>query len=163
MNVQDLTRCDVPKALVELGAESGHTRLLPVQELAARRYGLFRGESLIVCAPTSSGKTFVGEMAAGYHMMQGRQCLYLAPLKALAAEKFDAFRRRYAPLSARVVVSTRDDPQFDATNTHRAAPHLPCPHIDREMLARLSRKALEMRFRWNDADPKKTTKAETCV
>jgi thioester reductase-like protein len=49
----------------------------------------------------------------------------------------------------------RDDPQFDATNTHRAAPHLPCPHVDRDMLARLSRKARQMRFRWNDATAKK--------
>ena len=57
----------------------------------------------------------------------------------------------------------RDDPQFDAANTFRAAPHLPCPHVDRNMLARLSRKAVEMRFRWNDDLPKKKPKAEACV
>lgn len=49
----------------------------------------------------------------------------------------------------------RDDPQFDTTNTRRAVPHLPCPHIDRDMLARLSRKAREMRFRWSDPSAKK--------
>lgn len=56
----------------------------------------------------------------------------------------------------------RDDPQFDATNTHHAAPHLPCPHVDRDMLARLSQKAREMRFRWNDAVVKKR-EAQPCA
>lgn len=56
----------------------------------------------------------------------------------------------------------RDDPQFDATNTHRAVPHLPCPHVDRDMLARLSRKAREMRFRWNDA-PAARRKPQHCA
>jgi len=44
----------------------------------------------------------------------------------------------------------RDDPVFDSTNTRRAAPHLPCPHIDLTMLNHLSRAAIDMKFRWND-------------
>lgn len=44
----------------------------------------------------------------------------------------------------------KDDPVFDASNTLRALPHLPCPHVDREMLARLSRVAIERRFNWRD-------------
>ncbi|MBX3443221.1 MAG: SDR family oxidoreductase [Planctomyces sp.] len=44
----------------------------------------------------------------------------------------------------------RDDPVFDSTNTQRAAPHLPCPHVDRDMLVRLSEIAIENRFGWKD-------------
>ena len=40
----------------------------------------------------------------------------------------------------------RDDPQFDMTNTHRAAPHLPCPQLDREMMSQLARFAIDANF-----------------
>jgi thioester reductase-like protein len=40
----------------------------------------------------------------------------------------------------------RDDPTFDRTNTLAATPHLPCPHVDREMLLRLSQWAIESNF-----------------
>jgi hypothetical protein len=40
----------------------------------------------------------------------------------------------------------RDDPQFDTTNTRAAAPHLPCPHVDRSLLLMLGRKAIEVQF-----------------
>jgi len=44
----------------------------------------------------------------------------------------------------------RDDPLFDSTNTQKAAPHLICPHVDRDMLVRLSEAAIENRFNWKD-------------
>ena len=40
----------------------------------------------------------------------------------------------------------RDDPFFDATNTRRAAPHLPCPELDREMMSQLARFAIDANF-----------------
>lgn len=44
----------------------------------------------------------------------------------------------------------KDDPEFDSTNTQRAVPHLPCPHVDRPMLLHLSRVAIENGFNWRD-------------
>jgi len=44
----------------------------------------------------------------------------------------------------------KDDPEFDASNTLAALPHLPCPLVDREMLVRLSRVAIERGFNWRD-------------
>jgi thioester reductase-like protein len=49
----------------------------------------------------------------------------------------------------------RDDPIFDASHTRRAAPHLPCPHIDLAMLNHLSRTAIDMRFRFSDPATRK--------
>ena len=43
----------------DLGGE-----LLPVQERAIVQHGLFAGRNLVVFAPTSSGKTMIGEMVA---------------------------------------------------------------------------------------------------
>ncbi|MFV0446281.1 MAG: SDR family oxidoreductase [Planctomycetaceae bacterium] len=44
----------------------------------------------------------------------------------------------------------RDDPEFDCSNTRRALPDLPCPHVDRSMLLRLSKAAIANRFSWKD-------------
>lgn len=40
----------------------------------------------------------------------------------------------------------RDDPQFDTTNTQRAAPHLPCPRITRKVLRHLAEWAIQNNF-----------------
>ena len=42
----------------------------------------------------------------------------------------------------------RDDPVFDASNTLRAAPHLPCPTADRDLLVRTARFAVQGNFGW---------------
>ncbi|MFN0198576.1 MAG: SDR family oxidoreductase [Planctomycetaceae bacterium] len=44
----------------------------------------------------------------------------------------------------------RDDPVFDCTNTLQAAPHLPSPYVNREMLVRLAKIAVDMNFTWSD-------------
>ncbi len=40
----------------------------------------------------------------------------------------------------------RDDPKFDMANTLRAAPHLPCPKLDHEMMWQLARFAIDANF-----------------
>ncbi len=42
----------------------------------------------------------------------------------------------------------KDDPHFDYTNTTQAAPHLPCPIVDEEMLEKMCRFAMESNFGW---------------
>ena len=44
----------------------------------------------------------------------------------------------------------RDDPEFDSNNTKIAAPHLPCPEINAELLKHLGDVATEMDFRFTD-------------
>ncbi len=59
----------------------------------------------------------------------------------------------------------RDDPQFDVTNTRRAAPHLPCPCVDSAMLTRLARYAIESNFgrgRSRENQPRKKLGSLTC-
>jgi len=45
----------------------------------------------------------------------------------------------------------RDDPRFDATNTHRAVPGLQAPALDEETIRRLCRFAIGNNFRWPPA------------
>jgi thioester reductase-like protein len=47
----------------------------------------------------------------------------------------------------------KDDPTFDSTNTRTAAPHLPCPHVDRKMLLRMAEYAMRVNFTSPRAKP----------
>ena len=49
------------------------------------------GKSFVVAANTASGKTFIAEVAAINAIRKGKKVVYLAPLKALASEKFEDF------------------------------------------------------------------------
>ncbi len=70
-------------------------RLLPVQS-AAVEAGLLEGEDLLVASSTATGKTLVGELAGLENVLDGRgKMLYLAPLVALANQKYERFRERY--------------------------------------------------------------------
>ncbi|KAK0339539.1 hypothetical protein LTR94_034119, partial [Friedmanniomyces endolithicus] len=49
----------------------------------------------MVVAPTSAGKTFVGELAALKAIADGRKAVFLLPYKALVNEKFEDFSALY--------------------------------------------------------------------
>ncbi len=87
--------------------------LLPLQEKAVREFGFLHGRDLVVFAPTASGKTFVGELAALRQIEQGRAVAFLVPTRALAEEKAREFCERYRNLRLRVVCSTRERPESD--------------------------------------------------
>ncbi|MBY0552787.1 MAG: DEAD/DEAH box helicase [Candidatus Obscuribacterales bacterium] len=56
---------------------------------------LARGESVVVCAPTGSGKTVIAEYAVEMALEQNRRCYYTTPLKALSNQKFSDFKKKY--------------------------------------------------------------------
>ena len=116
--VRDLRKYEMPDTLLEIWERQQGEFLLPVQEVAVQRYGLFDGRSLLISSPTSSGKTFVGEMAALRAAFAGRRVLYLTPLRALAEEKYETFRARYGTYGVKVVVATRDRREFDHDIEH---------------------------------------------
>lgn len=54
-----------------------------------------RGSSVVVSAPTSSGKTLIAEAAAVATVARGRRLFYTTPLKALSNQKFREFRETF--------------------------------------------------------------------
>ncbi|MEB3198265.1 MAG: DEAD/DEAH box helicase [Candidatus Sericytochromatia bacterium] len=54
---------------------------------------LLAGRSVLVSAPTGSGKTIVAEFAIFLARSQGRRCIYTTPLKALSNQKYRDLRR----------------------------------------------------------------------
>jgi helicase len=113
MRVETLEAYNLPPEILSIWRERVGPELLPVQERAVKEYGLFGRENLIVFSPTSSGKTFVGEMAAVKAARENTKVFYLVPLKALAEEKAREFRDRYAKVGIKVVVSSRDHREHD--------------------------------------------------
>ena len=55
------------------------------------------GHSVLVAAPTGSGKTVVAEFALEQALDAGRKCFYTTPLKALSNQKFGDFAAAYGP------------------------------------------------------------------
>src|SRR6476469_3335900 len=53
------------------------------------------GRSVVVCAPTGSGKTLIGEYAIYRALKRGGRVFYTTPLKALSNQKFRDFRDRF--------------------------------------------------------------------
>ncbi len=68
---------------------------------------LDEGHSVVVAAPTGSGKTLVAEYAVARALSQGRKAFYTTPLKALSNQKFGDFSRTYG--AARVGLLTGDN------------------------------------------------------
>lgn len=89
MKVRDL---DIPKEAVDLLEQYGAHTLYPPQAKAVSA-GVMEGKSVLVSAPTASGKTLVAILAI-MSMFQrgGRRAVYLSPLRALAAEKHYEFK-----------------------------------------------------------------------
>ncbi|WP_291313560.1 DEAD/DEAH box helicase [Corynebacterium sp. UBA2622] len=46
------------------------------------------GRGVLVCAPTGSGKTIVGEFAVSLALSRGTKCFYTTPIKALSNQKY---------------------------------------------------------------------------
>lgn len=65
--------------------------LYPPQELALSK-GVMNGNNILVTTPTSSGKTLIGLMGMINILNKRKKVVYLTPLKALAAEKFNEFK-----------------------------------------------------------------------
>src|SRR6266436_837489 len=64
------------------------------------------GEHVVASAPTSSGKTMLGELAAVRGALDRRRTLFLLPLKALVSDKLRQFRRVYGPFGIRTIEAT---------------------------------------------------------
>ena len=67
----------------------------PFQVMAAE--AVERGESVMVTAPTGTGKTLIAEAAVHVSLARGRRVFYTTPLKALSNQKFRDFTNAYGP------------------------------------------------------------------
>jgi helicase len=107
--VADLAAFDMPAPVLAEWASRFTGGLNSLQLEAVNEFRILDGASLLVVAPTSSGKTFIGELAAVRAVLESRKAVFLFPYRALVNEKFDEFSRLYGDrLGMRVVRCTGD-------------------------------------------------------
>ncbi len=107
--IDELAVFGLPTPLLTEWSSQFATGLNMLQLSAVNDHRILDGQSLLVVAPTSSGKTFIGEMAAARAILDGRKAVFLFPYKALVNEKFDQFSRIYGErLAMRIIRCTGD-------------------------------------------------------
>src|SRR5574340_1700120 len=88
-----IEQLDIPPSTIEFLQKTGYVNLYPPQEKTVKA-GLLEGKRILVSAPTASGKTLIASLAIIKHLSEKRgKIVYLSPLKALASEKFNEFKK----------------------------------------------------------------------
>jgi replicative superfamily II helicase len=104
-NIHSLEAYGFPPALLQ--AWAGIIPSLNELQLAAlNEFKLLEGEHLVVSAPTSSGKTMIGELAAIRGALERKRALFLHPLKALVSDKLKSFNETYGGFGITTIVAT---------------------------------------------------------
>src|SRR3989344_8059075 len=65
----------------------------PFQEDAIR--AIEENKSVVVSAPTGSGKTLIADYIIGKYIKEGKKVIYTAPIKALSNQKYKEFSADY--------------------------------------------------------------------
>jgi hypothetical protein len=108
-SVEDLAAFALPPEVVAAWSARFANHLHQVQLDAVNVHRVLDGKSLLLVAPTSSGKTFVGEMAAARAIADGRKAVFLLPYRALVSEKYEDFSAFYGQtLGLRVIRCSGD-------------------------------------------------------
>ena len=93
--ILELTNAGIPNEAADAWNERFPAGLNTLQIDAINDKGVLSGQSLMVVAPTSAGKTFIGELAAIKAIAAGKKAVFLLPYKALVNEKFEDFSALY--------------------------------------------------------------------
>lgn len=111
--IEVLNRYAFPEGYIKALTASGITKLNPPQSMAVEA-GLLDGKNMVLAVPTASGKTLMAEMVMLNALRQNpsARCLYIAPLKALASEKYRDFSAKYKDvgISIGMAIGDHDSP-----------------------------------------------------
>jgi helicase len=90
MNIEKL---DLLKSAIDFLISEGFSNLYPPQADCIKA-GLLDGKSILVSAPTASGKTLTATLAMINYLSKNKgKVIYLSPLRALASEKYIEFKK----------------------------------------------------------------------
>ena len=112
MNIDELPLA--PNIISFLKSE-GYTELYPPQKDAVKARVL-DGKNVLVSVPTASGKTLIAMLATLSHLSKNKsKVIYLTPLRALASEKFEEFKKleKINGSKIKVAISTGDSNSTD--------------------------------------------------
>jgi helicase len=88
-----ISELSVPQPVKDILDSLGIKELFPPQADTIQA-GLLEGQNIVLASPTASGKTLVAELASMKHVLENQgKVIYLSPLRALASEKYDEFKK----------------------------------------------------------------------
>jgi len=109
---------NIPKEFKNLLLKWNIRKLLPIQAISIDRGLIDHHASQLIMAPTSAGKTLVGELAGITRILNEKlKMLYLVPIVALANVRTEEFETKYKALDLKIVKkvgeSILDKPEQD--------------------------------------------------
>lgn len=103
-----LKRYHFTPEITDILLAKGIQTLHPPQEEAIKA-GVLDGSNVVMSVPTAAGKTLIAELCMLKAIQEKRgTCLYVAPLKALASEKYQEFKKSYKAAGIKVGIATGD-------------------------------------------------------
>ena len=88
-----ISTLDLDPPAIDFLKSEGFEKLYEPQQYSIES-GILDGNSVLVSAPTASGKTLIAMLAMLAHLPKNKsKIVYLSPLRALAAEKFTEFKK----------------------------------------------------------------------
>ncbi|MFX1500795.1 MAG: DEAD/DEAH box helicase [Promethearchaeota archaeon] len=112
--IKEISNFIPDKKILRVLFEQRIFQLRDIQKEAIKK-GLFFRKSFLICAPSGSGKTLIGEICAVNNVFQNLgKSIYLVPFKALATEKYLHFKKNYERFDVKVEISIGDYEADDA-------------------------------------------------
>jgi superfamily II RNA helicase len=114
-----------------------------------------QGHSVVVCAPTGSGKTIIAEYAAMRAIAEGKRLFYTTPLKALSNQKYFGLRNQYGEANVGLLtgdLSLNRDARIIVMTTEIFRNMLYGVHEDASLLQALGYVVLDECHYMNDAE-----------
>ncbi|WP_455277884.1 DEAD/DEAH box helicase [[Eubacterium] cellulosolvens] len=113
-----INELDIPDQIKNIIIQNGYNQLYPPQEEAITA-GVLNRKNVVLASPTASGKTLVAELCILKNILENdTKSIYLTPLRALANEKYEEFKKYRELIKANgdkleIAVSTGD---YDSTD-----------------------------------------------
>lgn len=96
---------EIPPEFIDILKELNLSILLPIQTISIEKGLLTERCNQLIMAPTSGGKTLVGELAGISKVLEERNAkmLYLVPIVALANIRTEEFKEKYKKIKLKVI------------------------------------------------------------
>ncbi|MFW9898387.1 MAG: DEAD/DEAH box helicase [Candidatus Thorarchaeota archaeon] len=95
---------DIPISFKEILKNQNISTLLPIQAISIEKGLLTENKNQLIMAPTSGGKTLIGELAGISKILDNKtlKMLYLVPIVALANIRTEEFKQKYKSLNLKI-------------------------------------------------------------
>ena len=100
-----INEIDIPLSLKRILEDLTISTLLPIQAISIGKGLLSEHNNQLIMAPTSGGKTLVGELAGISKILENKneKMLYLVPIVALANLRTEEFQKKYRSLNLKIL------------------------------------------------------------